>query len=307
MEPLKWNCCAPNCDTGHKVRRGSSDQKGVFGTVYVVFGTFMLVLAAVEGSLLSRLRYAARDRFRFAPTSRWDATLDTILSKPVEMGVLDPALEGEARAREIERLRVLFPSLPVILYTHLSPAVAPVLLALGQAGISQVVVARHDDHPARLAELLSGEAANAVSGRLVAGLADVLQEFPSELRWAIETVIREPGAVQSVQELADRARMDRRTCLRWFAKAGLPSPSVVLMVLRAIYAHRLLQDPGYTVEHVATKLGYAQTRSLAQNVKEVFGMTPGELRVSLSPQQALTIARDRYFSAAAKRTLARVS
>ena len=55
MEPLKWNCCAPNCDTGHKVRRGSSDQKGVLGTVYVVFGTFMLVLAAVEGSLLSRL------------------------------------------------------------------------------------------------------------------------------------------------------------------------------------------------------------------------------------------------------------
>jgi transcriptional regulator GlxA family with amidase domain len=78
------------------------------------------------------------------------------------------------------------------------------------------------------------------------------------------------------------------------------------MVLRVIYAHRLLQDPGYTVEDVATKLGYAQTRSLAQNVKEVLGMTPGELRVSLTPEDALHRVRERYFTPATAR-LARVS
>jgi AraC-like DNA-binding protein len=48
------------------------------------------------------------------------------------------------------------------------------------------------------------------------------------------------------------------------------------------------------VENVAIKLGYSQTRSFAQNVKEVFGMTPGELRVSLSPEEALAIVRERY-------------
>jgi transcriptional regulator GlxA family with amidase domain len=140
-------------------------------------------------------------------------------------------------------------------------------------------------------------------------LSDLLVGCPGELKWAIETAIREPGAVQSVQDLAARARMDRRTCLRWFAKANLPPPSVTLMVLRVIYAHRLLQDPGYTVEDVATKLGYAQTRSLAQNVKEVLGMTPGELRVSLTPEDALQRVRERYFTPAIAqpRHLARVS
>jgi AraC-like DNA-binding protein len=268
----------------------------------------MLVLAAVHGSLIARLEYAARDRFRFVPVRTWEDALSAILSKPLELGVLDPALDGTARSQEIERLKVLFPSFPLILYTQLSPAVAPVLLRLGQIGIRQIVIARHDDHPARLTELLSGEASHAVAGQLMNALSDLLVGCPGELKWAIETAIREPAAVQSVQDLAIRARMDRRTCLRWFAKANLPPPSVTLMVLRVIYAHRLLQDPGYTVEDVATKLGYAQTRSLAQNVKEVLGMTPGELRVSLTPEDALQRVRERYFSPAlSTRHLARVS
>jgi transcriptional regulator GlxA family with amidase domain len=69
----------------------------------------------------------------------------------------------------------------------------------------------------------------------------------------------------------------------------------MLMVLRVVYAHRLLNDPGYTVEDVATKLGYHQTRSFAQNVKEVFGVTPSELRVALSPDAAVATVRKRYF------------
>lgn len=170
-----------------------------------------------------------------------------------------------------------------------------------------MVIARHDDHPSRLNELLTGEAAHAISGQLLKALSDLLGNCPRELKWALEFAIREPLAVQTVQDLADRARMDRRTCLRWFDKAQLPAPSVTLMVLRVVYAHRLLQDPGYTIEDVATKLGYAQTRSLAQNVKEVLGMTPGELRVSLSPEDALAKVRERYFTPVHAPKLARVS
>lgn len=258
----------------------------------------MLVLASVSDALLTRLENAARHRFRFLAARSWEEALDTILRQPVEMAVVDPVLSGEPRAQEIERIRVLFPSLPLILYTRLSPSIAPILLRLGQAGIRQIAIAHYDDHPARLSDLLVAETAQAVSNRLITAISDLLAGCPGELRWAIETIIREPTSVQSVQELAERARMDRRTCLRWFARAHLPPPSVILMVLRAVYAHRLLQDPGYTVEDVAAKLGYAQTRTFAQNVKEVLGMTPGELRVALSPEEALHLVRTRYFARA---------
>src|SRR4029078_2580598 len=113
------------------------------------------------------------------------------------LGVLDPALDGTARSQEVERLKVLFPSFPLILYTQLSPAVAPVLLGLGRIGLRQIVIARHDDHPARLTELLSGEASHAVAGQLMNALSDLLVGCPGELKWAIETAIREPAAVET--------------------------------------------------------------------------------------------------------------
>jgi transcriptional regulator GlxA family with amidase domain len=172
---------------------------------------------------------------------------------------------------------------------------AGVLLQLGRTGIRRVLVENHDDHPNRLADTLVAEAAHAVSRQLIGAIRDLLAGCPGELRWAIETVLREPAEVQSVKALAERARMDRRTCVRWFAKAKLPPPSATLMALRVVYAHRLLQDPGYTVEDVAARLGYVQTRSLSQNMKEVLGMTPGETRLMLSPDEVLDLVRQRYF------------
>jgi AraC-like DNA-binding protein len=246
--------------------------------------------------MLARLRHAASHRFQFLSVPAWDEAVQAVLRRPVELGVVDPALEGVARAQGIQRLRALFPSFPMIVYAALAPDLPHVLLQLGHVGIRQVVVNRHDDHPQRLGDLLTAEAAHAVSHQLIDAIDDLLQGFPGELRWAIEIVIREPQSVQSVKALADRARMDRRTCLRWFAKAELPPPSVMLTALRVVYAHRLLQDPGYTVEDVATRLGYAQARSFAQAAKEVLGVTPGEMRAGLSPEEVLTMVRERYFS-----------
>ena len=60
---------------------------------------------------------------------------------------------------------------------------------------------------------------------------------------------------------------------------------------RLLYAHRLLLDPGYTVEDVALKLGYSKTKTLQMHLRAVFGLTAGELRVSLSHRRG---AGDRH-------------
>lgn len=256
----------------------------------------MLVLAAVPKIFAAKLRRAAGQRFKFCWAGSWGCALDLIRREPVEMAVVDPGLDGEPRSQEVERLRVLFPSLPLILYTKFSPAIVPVLLRVGEAGIREVLLEDYDDHPARLSDALVEEAARVLSRRLMEDIDDVLEGFPRELKWALETMIREPGSFHTVQDLADRARMDRRTCTRWFTKSHLPPPKVLLTVIRVVYAHRLLQDPGYTVEDIAAKLGYAKPRSFAMHVKEVFGMTPGDLRVSLAPDEAVRIVRSRYFN-----------
>src|ERR1051325_4459676 len=139
----------------------------------------MLVLAAVPDVQLHKLRRAAGLRFHLAHARSWDDALTTIRTRPVELPVVDPLLGGTASATEISRLGRLFPSLPLALYTTLSPAVAAVLLALGQTGIHHVVFARYDDHPARLREVLAAEEARSTSHRQRG-------EHPAELRWALE-------------------------------------------------------------------------------------------------------------------------
>jgi AraC-like DNA-binding protein len=247
----------------------------------------MLVLAAVPDLQFHRLRRAAGTRFSVTHAVTWDGVLGAIRGRPVELAVVDPLLAGVPSSREIERLRVLFPSLPLILYTTLTPRTAGVLLSLGQRGIEHVVFANYDDHPGRLREVLSREEARSSSRQLLDQLADALAPLPSQLRWVLEEALRSPGEVQTVGQVAERAHVDRRTCERWFTRVGLPSPRHYLAAARVLYAHRLLQDPGFTIEDVAKRLGYSQTKTLQQHARTYLGLTAGEMRLSLSPAEAL--------------------
>src|SRR5256886_15315653 len=107
----------------------------------------MLVLAAVPDVQLHKLRRAAGLRFHLAHARTWDDALTTIRTRPVELAVVDPLLGGTPSGTGISRPSVVFPSLPLPLSPTLSPAGAPVLLALGQTGLHHVVFARYAHPP----------------------------------------------------------------------------------------------------------------------------------------------------------------
>jgi AraC-like DNA-binding protein len=223
--------------------------------------------------------------------------VDTIRGKPVDMAVVDPLLgTGDPRPHGIERLRQFFPSLPLLVYTELTPANAGVLLQLGGAGIRRVVIHRFEDSPGTLRNVLLQELEQSASQQVMQAMDRILRELPPEIRIALEAMLHIPGDAPTVTALADRAQLTRRTCERWFTKLGLPSPRMVMVLTRLLYAHRLLLDPGYTVEDVALKLGYSKTKTLQMHLREVFGLTAGELRVSLSTEDALATVTQRYFA-----------
>jgi len=170
-----------------------------------------------------------------------------------------------------------------------------VLLQLGRAGIRRVIVHRFEDAPSALRAALLSELEQSASQQVMQALEPTLRELPSELREALELMLHTPGDGPTVTALADRAQLTRRTCERWFTKVGLPSPRMVMVLIRLLYAHRLLLDPGYTVEDVALKLGYSKTKTLQMHLRAVFGYTAGELRVSLGSEDALGIVTQRYF------------
>ena len=253
-----------------------------------------LLLAAVPPERLIRLRSVDPDRYEWVAGIGWPDVVDTIRAKPVEMAVVDPLLGGQARAHGIERLRLLFPSLPLLVYTELAPATASVLLQLGRAGIRRVVFHRFEDAPASFRSAIQAELEQSASQHVMQALGGPLQQLPHELLRALEAMLHAGDEAPTVTALAERAQLTRRTCERWFTKVGLPSPRTVMVLTRLLYAHRLLLDPGYTVEDVALKLGYSKTKTLQMHLRAVFGVTAGELRVALSTEEALMTVTERY-------------
>jgi AraC-like DNA-binding protein len=256
-----------------------------------------LLLAAVPAERLFRLRTLDPERFQWAAVGNWPEAVEAIRGKPVDMAVVDPLLEsGHPRPHGIERLRQFFPSLPLLVYTDLTPANAGVLLQLGRMGIRKVVIHRFEDAPGSLRHAILSELEQSASQQVMQALEPTFRELPRELRDALEAMLHAPGDGPTVSNLADRAQLTRRTCERWFTKVGLPSPRTVMVLIRLLYAHRLLLDPGYTVEDVALKLGYSKAKTLQMHLRAVFGLTAGELRVALSMDDALAVVTNRYFS-----------
>jgi len=231
----------------------------------------------------------------FLGVSEWADLFQVVRSQPVALALVDPMLTGHPRAREIESLRIQFPSLPVVLYTTLVPAMAGILLTLGRTGIRRAIFARIDDDPVALRAVLRDELSYSTLWQVIDGLAVALHGLSDPVRSVLESALGQPTADFTVDQMAHQAGVNRRTFDRWCARSHLPSPRVVLMLARLLYAHRLLLDPGYTIEDVAIKLGYGKARTLQQHFKEVFGMPAGELRISLSPEEAMHDVVRRYF------------
>ncbi len=253
----------------------------------------MVILAALPENQLKVLKAATGSDYEFVVARDAESVVSCIRSRAVEIAVVDPVGLPAVGVYQIERVRRLFPSLPILIYTALVPEIAEVLLAVGQVGIRRALFARFDDSPASIRCALRDELERSSFSRVIRDLEAVLAELPDDLRCSVEQTLASPGATVSL--LAQHAKLGRRTCERWFARSGLPSPRLVLMVARLLYAHRLLLDPGYTVDDVATKLGYGRVRTMQSQFREVFGTTAGEMRLSVSPDAAVAMVRERYF------------
>ncbi|HEU4699348.1 MAG TPA: helix-turn-helix transcriptional regulator [Gemmatimonadales bacterium] len=255
-----------------------------------------LILAAVAPERVGRLQGGAAGHFDVVAARRWAEAFELIRARPVAMAVVDPTLSGEPRSHEIERLRLLFPSLPLLVYTALEPSTAGVLLTLGRSGVKRAVFHPFEDSPAALRAAIAAELEQSASQQVLQSMAGVLAGLPERVRTGLAEMLGVGVGACTVADLAGRVDVERRTCERWFLRAGLPSPKAVMMVLRLLYAHRLLLDPGATVEDVALKLGYGKVKTMQAHCREVFGLTAGELRISLSIEEAVAVATERYFA-----------
>ena len=225
--------------------------------------------------------------------SDWAHLSDTIRRRPLDVAVLDPQAAGAVQLPELLSLIEQHPSLPIVLYTYLSPAMMGAVAELARHGVREVVLHRFDDEPRRFLELLERQPGFALGEMLLEPLSEPLSRLPTSLARAIERLFRSPTRIRDVSELARSAGVTVRMLYRKLETAGFASPRVLVQSARLLRAFTHMRDPGLLLEDIAIKLGYHSPRLLTRQMQEATGMTPTEVRARVPAEEFVSYIRAR--------------
>jgi AraC-like DNA-binding protein len=246
------------------------------------------VVALLPPPLLSHLRVVLGNDHTVLQVGDWVTLAEAVRRHPVDVVVLDPQSTAGVQTDEVLSLLEQHPSLPIVLYTYLSPVMLGAVAELARYGVRQVVLHRFDDEPRRFLELLERQPGFAICDTLLERLGDPLSRLPTSLARAVERLFRSPGQVH-VRDLANSAGMTVRMLYRKFEQAGLGSPRVLVQSARLLRAYAYMRDPGLLLEDVAAKLRYQSPRALTRQMQEATGMTPTEVRGRLAPEDFVNV------------------
>jgi AraC-like DNA-binding protein len=218
----------------------------------------------------------------------WVALTEAVRRRPVDVVVLDPQSTAGVKTDEVLSILEQHPSMPIVLYTYLSPLMMGAVAELARYGVRQVVLHRFDDEPRRFLELLERQPGFAICETMLDRISEPLSRLPTSLARAVERLFRSPAQIH-VSDLAQAAGMTVRMLYRKFDQAGLGSPRVLVQSARLLRAYAYMRDPGLLLEDVAAKLHYQSPRALTRQMQEATGLTPTEVRGRLSSEEFVNV------------------
>lgn len=245
----------------------------------------MEVAARLPSPLLSHLRVALDDEHALTVADGWSDLIEVARTRPIDIVVADPRADGKIQIDEVRVLLGRYPTLPVVVYTSLTPESLKATVELAKHGVRHVVLRGFDDEPRRLRELIERLPAHRFSDIVLQGLAPNLERAPELLRRAIARLFEAPHAFQGVEDLAAAAGMTRRNLDRWLDRLGLASARMLLLGARLTRAMFYMRDPGYLLDDIIRKVGYASPRLFARQVRAATGLTPSMLRQHVEPEK----------------------
>jgi AraC-like DNA-binding protein len=231
----------------------------------------MVIGVLLDSSFTSRLAGALSGTASLCELAdvHWDQSLDLL--------VVDPRLlPNHPRAAAATR-RFARSEVPLVYYTTLSREAM-----LATANDRDLVPARlvmhgEDDSPATLRELVELAPRLLHVVLLRQQLEEALERLSPWVRASMEAVMSSPERFYDAGDVATRAGVSRRHADRSLAAAGLAPTKRWVIGARAWHAARLLACPGCSVEAVAERLGYRDSKTLRRHLRAVWGITPSAL------------------------------
>ena len=262
----------------------------------------MDVAAFLSSQLLTHLRVVLGRGHRLHPAEGWAELTKVLREEVVDLLVADPAADGHVQVGELQQLIREFPSVPVVVYTALSPATMKAVVQLAKVGVEHVVLNRFDDEPRRFRDLLEGVPGHALADQMLRQLAGPLAGLPISVSRAVEQLFRSPGRFRSTDDLAAAAGMNKRTLYRNLEPVGFFSPRLLVVAARLLRVYAHLRDPGRQIKEIADKVGYHSPWQLTQQMREVTGHTPRTVRRRVGAEEFIALMARRVYRPAAENT-----
>jgi AraC-like DNA-binding protein len=259
------------------------------------------VLAYLPPPLLSHLRIvlAGSTGSKLCVAEEWNGFVTALNRATADVVIADPCAYGRCRGAQLAALLATRPTLPVVIYTPVSPASFQAIAELARNSprhaAPQVVLHRYDDEPARFLGLLERQAASSLSVAILELVGPALTALPPALSRAVERLIRQPTEFHSVADLANSAQVTVRTAYRHLGLAGFASPRVLVVGARLLHAYAYARDPRQSLDVIANKVGYSAPRMVTKHMREAVGRTPRAVRRQMRPAEFVnTLAQWMY-------------
>jgi AraC-like DNA-binding protein len=183
---------------------------------------------------------------------------------------------GTPIAPTVHRLKVMLPSVPIVVYCDPNAAAHREVLPLARAGIDAIMLRGIDDEPAVLRTLIEQARYRCVETEV---LSAVGASLPPDAAALIRHCLRHPERV-SIERAAVALAMDRKTLLNRLARHRLPPPREIAAWCRLLVAARLLEDPARTAEQVGLLIGCGSATALRNLFLRHIGLRPAVVRAN---------------------------
>jgi AraC-like DNA-binding protein len=255
----------------------------------------MLIVARLSPFLLTRLRVVVGREHALVVAESWEALRRLIQTRPAEVAVVDPCADGYEDpadvAPSVRVIRGVANAVTVVVYASLTPASTRAMLTLSASGVRHFVFAGVDDEPTRFRERLEEFRAPGMEEEVLAPLLTALAaaRVPTGVSDALRALFRTPRRFRTAEDVAAVAGMTRQHLNRCLAEAGLVPARVMVAAAHVLRAYHYARVPGLTTVDIATRLRYADTRTLARHVRELTGATLVAWSVDVTPAECVAL------------------
>jgi hypothetical protein len=217
----------------------------------------------------------------------------TIRTAPVDALVIDPGLIASDDAAWVSLLGC-YSSLPLALYTGLSPGGARAIVALARVRAPYIILHDFESEGSRFAQFLAALPPASLDRQVLARIAGPLAILPHDLAVAVRLLFADANPAHTVDWLASSSSRSRRWVERHVTHAGFTSAARLVMSPWLLRAYHYLRDKAFTQRDVARKVGVSSSRTLLQELA-LLGVRSRDEVAQKSPDEVVdTVVRIVY-------------